>query len=237
MEDADRTPLQRLGVIASQEVELAPSLSHIEAYTLGGLLTILWHGPAEAETAVVAGGGAMGGLLGPADGFYHWLGTELAKDGIATLRVGWRQPNDMAGCTLDLAGATEMVCRRGAQSVVTLGHSFGGAIAVRVAVAIPAVVAGVVTLATQSAGCENAEGMAGRPFLLFHGDADEILPASSSEMVRLMAGSGDLVILPGTGHLLSQASDELRRITPAWIKDVLAGRVPTPVGPFGAAPA
>ena len=94
MEEAERTPLQRLGVIASQEVELAPSLSHIEAYTLGGLLTILWHGPADARTAVVAGGGAMGGLLGPADGFYHWLGKELAKDGIATLRVGWGHPNE-----------------------------------------------------------------------------------------------------------------------------------------------
>ena len=216
---------------------MAPSLSHIEAYTLGGLLTILWHGPAEAQAAVVAGGGAMGGLLGPADGFYHWLGTELAKDGIATLRVGWRQPNDLMACTLDLAGATEMVCRRGAQSVVTLGHSFGGAIAVRVAVAIPSVVAGVVTFATQSAGCEHAEGMAGRPFLLFHGDSDEILPASSSEMVRFMAGAGDLVVLPGTGHLLSQAADELRRITPGWIKEVLAGRAPAAVGPFGAAPA
>lgn len=236
MDEADRTPLQRLGVIASQEVELAPSLSHIEAYTLGGLLTILWHGPAEAETAVVAGGGAMGGLLGPADGFYHWLGRELAEEGIATLRVGWRQPNDLMACTLDLAGATEMVCRRGAQSVVTMGHSFGGAVAVRVAVAIPAVVAGVVTFATQSAGCENAEGMGGRPFLLFHGDSDEILPASSSEMVRFMAGSGDLVILPGTGHLLTQAADELRRITPAWVRDVLAGRAPAPVGPFGASP-
>jgi alpha-beta hydrolase superfamily lysophospholipase len=236
VEDAERTPLQRLGVIASQEVELAPGLSHIEAYTLGGLLTVLWHGPAEPKAAVVAGGGAMGGLLGPADGFYHWLGTELAAEGIATLRVGWRQPNDLAACTLDLAGATEMVCRRGAQSVVTMGHSFGGAIAVRVAVAIPAVVAGVVTFATQSAGCEHAEGLGGRPFLLFHGDADEILPPSSSEMVRLMAGSGDLVILPGTGHLLSQAADDLRRITPVWIKDVLGGRSPAPVGPLGSSP-
>ena len=234
--EADRTPLQRLGVIASQEVELAPGLSHVEAYTRHGLLTILWHGPAEAETAVVAGGGAMGGLLGPADGFYHWLGCNLAEEGIATLRVGWRIPNDLDACTLDLAGATEMVCRRGAQRVVTLGHSFGGAIAVRVGVAIPAVVAGVVTFATQSAGCEMAEGLEGRPLLLFHGDADELLPPASSEMVRYLAGSGDLVILPGTGHLLSQAAEQLRALTPPWIQDVLAGRPPARLGPLSPSP-
>lgn len=230
MEDPDRTPLQQLGVIASQEVEVAPGLSHIEAYTLKGLLTILWHGPAEAKAAVIAGGGAMGGLLGPADGFYHWLGLHLADQGIATVRVGWRRPNDLVSCSLDMAAATEMVCRRGAERAVTMGHSFGGAIAVRVAVAIPAVVAGVVTFATQSAGCEVAEGLQGRPFLLFHGDADEILPPSSSEMVRYLAGSGDLVLLPDTGHLLSQAADRLRSITPEWVTDVLAGRPPKRYG-------
>lgn len=229
MGEADRTPFERLGVIASQEVELTPGLSHIEAYTSQGLLTVLWHGPADAKTAVVAGGGAMGGLLGPAEGFYHWLGQHLAAEGIATLRVGWRVPNDLVSCTLDAAAATEMVCRRGAQRVVTLGHSFGGAVAVRVAAAIPSVVAGVVTFATQSAGCEVAEGLGGMPFLLFHGDADELLPPASSEMVRYLAGYGQVVVLPGAGHLLSQAADELRRVVPPWISQVLAGQAPDPV--------
>jgi pimeloyl-ACP methyl ester carboxylesterase len=213
-------------------VELAPGISHIEAYTRQGLLSVIWHGPPDATRALVAGGGAMGGVLGPAEGLYQWLGEEAARHGVATLRVGWRVPNDIDLCTLDMAAAVEMVCRRGADRVVTLGHSFGGAIAVRTAVLLPAVVSGVVTFATQSAGCEVAEDLGGRPLLLFHGDADELLPPAASEMVRYLAGAGDLVILPGAGHLLSQASGQLRQVLLPWVLDVLAGNPPAPVAPL-----
>ena len=37
-----------------------------------------------------------------------------------------------------------------------MGHSFGGAVAVAVGVGLPEHIAGVVTFATQSAGCEGA---------------------------------------------------------------------------------
>ena len=98
-----------------------------------GLLTILWHGDPDAEAVVVVCGGAMGGLLGPADGFYQWLGDELATrgSGIGVLRVGWRRPNDIDLCTLDLLAAADLAARAGAERFVTGGHSFGGAIAVR----------------------------------------------------------------------------------------------------------
>jgi pimeloyl-ACP methyl ester carboxylesterase len=73
-----------------------------------------------------------------------------------------------------------------------MGHSFGGAVAIRVAVGLSEMVAGVVTFATQSAGCEVAGGLQGKPLLMFHGDNDSILPAEASEMVRTIAGYGDL---------------------------------------------
>ncbi len=96
-----------------------------------GLLTILWHGDPDAEAVVVVCGGAMGGLLGPADGFYQWLGDEVATpgSGIGVLRVGWRRPNDIDLCTLDLLAAADLAARAGAERFVTGGHSFGGAIA------------------------------------------------------------------------------------------------------------
>jgi pimeloyl-ACP methyl ester carboxylesterase len=81
-------------------------------------------------------------------------------------------------------------------------------------------VVGVVTLATQSAGCEVADQLAGRPVLCLHGDADELLPPMCSELVAGLAG-GELVILPGTGHLLSQAGDELRERLLGWLPAVL----------------
>ena len=217
------SPVELLGVIASQEVTVTDGLRHLELFTMQGLLTVLWHGPLEASHTVVACGGAMGGLLGPADGLYQDLGVRLAGDGIALLRVGWRRPNDLGSCTIDLAAAVELTARHGAERVVTMGHSFGGAIAVRTAVALPETVVGVVTLATQSAGCEVADRLGDRPFLLFHGEADELLPVAASEMVRFLAGHGELVVLPGAGHLLTQAGDALRERLTTWLPAVLAG--------------
>ena len=102
-----------------------------------------------------------------------------------------------------------------------MGHSFGGAIAIRTACALGDTVAGVVTFATQSAGCEQAEELAGRPLLLFHGDRDELLPLQASEMVRFIAGTGELVVLPGEGHLLTGAGDLLLERVSEFVNDVL----------------
>ena len=216
------SPLQALGVIASQEVEVTAALRHIELYTMRGLATVLWHGTGEERAAVVACGGAMGGLLGPADGLYHHLGVELARDhGIGVLRVSYRRPNDMDACCIDTAAAVQLAIGNGADKVVLWGHSFGGAVAIRVAVAMPDRVAGVVTFATQSAGCEIAGGLAGRPLLLFHGDRDEILPVDASAIVRDMAGDGELVVLPGDGHLLAKSGAIMRERLLTWVPAVL----------------
>ncbi len=214
------TPVQRLGVLATEKVELAPGLAHLEMYTLEGLLTVLWHGDPGWPGAVVTCGGAMGGLLGPG-GLYHQVAAVWASRGIATLRVGFRRPGDLGRCTLDVAAAVQMVAGSGADRVVTMGHSFGGAIAVRVGAAFPRVVAGVVTLATQSAGCEVAPHLAGRPLLMFHGDADELLPVATSETVRALAGGGELVVLPGAGHLLTGAAPAILDRIGSWVPAVL----------------
>lgn len=226
------TPLQALSVLASQDVMLTPTLRHLELYTLRGLLTLLWHEPAgnpshPAPGAVVLCGGAMGGLLGPANGLYQRLGEALSERGIPTIRVSYRRPNDLDSCTLDVAACVQLLVGTGTERVVVMGHSFGGAVAVRSAVSLPAFVSGVVTFATQSAGCEVAAGLQGRPFLLFHGDRDEILPIQASEIVVAMAGDGDLVVLPGDGHLLSKSEDAIWERLWQWLPGVLAGGSPS----------
>lgn len=212
-DDAPTTPLDALQVMGSSDVMITPTLRHIEMYTMRGLLSILWHEPPEGAPrqpgALVLCGGAMGGLLGPGDALYHRLGVEWSARGVPVLRVSYRRPNDLDQCCLDLAAAAQLaIGGAGADQVVLMGHSFGGAVAVRVGVGLRDMVSGVATFATQSAGCELAGGLQGLPFLLFHGERDEILPVQASEMVQMIAGCGEVVRLPGDGHLLAK-SDEI----------------------------
>lgn len=205
-ESSGSSPLDQLGVLAIQSVAVDDNLDHLEIYTMDGLLTVLWHGPDYCENVVVCAGGAMGGLLGPDGGLFHQLGRALPAEGIGIIRVSYRRPNDLAMCVHDALAVMELAARHGARRFVTMGHSFGGAVAVQAAAHLDAEsVPGVVTFATQSAGCEPAELLVDRDLLFFHGTNDQILPHQASEMVRMLAGAGELVLLDGADHALRPA--------------------------------
>ena len=220
-DEAPRSPLELLEALATEDVEIAPDLHHLEIYTFKGLLTILWHGDPQAERVVVMGGGGMGGLLGPAGGLYHDLGERFASQGIGTMRVGYRKPNDLGRCVVDMAAAADLAVRTGAKRIVTVGHSFGGAVALQLGIVLGEHCAGVVGLATQSAGCEDGARLGDTPLLLLHGDRDEILPPDTSAVVQAIVGHGELAILPGCGHLMIEAHDELRERLGTWIPEQL----------------
>lgn len=209
-DSAARSPLDQLGVLAMQTVNIDTNLDHLEIYTMEGLLTVLWHGPADAENVVVCVGGAMGGLLGPDGGLFHQLGRKLPESGVGVMRVSYRRPNDLSMCVHDTLAAMELAARHGAKRFVPLGHSFGGAVAVQTAVHFDAPsVPGLVTFATQSAGCEPIEQLTDRVLLFFHGTNDRILPHQASELVKTLAGSGELVLLDGADHLLNPAGGQV----------------------------
>lgn len=218
MSERPRSPLEAIGALASQEVQVTDGLRHVEIYTLGGLLTLLWHGDPAAERLVTACGGAMGGLLGPAEGLYHDLGVRFGEQGIGLVRVGYRKPNDLGACVHDLVAVAELGARRGAKRFVTMGHSFGGAVAIRAAIVLGDDAVGVATLQMQSAGCEEAESLGEAPVILFHGERDELLPPQASELVQMLTG-GELVVFPDTGHLLTEVADELRDRLGTWIPE------------------
>jgi len=217
MSDDPRAPLELLEALTVEEVAIAPQLRHLEIYTLRGLLTLLWHGPTDAEEVLLTCGGGMGGLLGPADALYHHLGTKFADRGIGTVRVGYRKPNDLSRCVHDVTATADLAGRRGARRFVVMGHSFGGAVAVQTGAVLGKHCRGVVTLSTQSAGCEVASELRETPLLLFHGTDDEILPPETSAVVQALAGHGGIVLLPGASHLLSEAADEIRERLIEWI--------------------
>ena len=216
--------LEALHPLASTQVEVTPTFRHREVYTRRGLLTAFTHEP-PAETAVpaaiVACGGALGGVLGPGHALYHALGERWAARGVRVVRIGYREPNNLDLCAHDLACGVELAREAGAERVVVMGHSFGGAVAVRCAVVMPVSVVGVVTFATQSAGCEVAGALAGKPLLLFHGDQDELLPPEASHVVAAIAGHGEVVMLPGDGHLLGRSDEAITERLDEWLPAVL----------------
>lgn len=214
------TALEALRPLATADVAIAPHLRHREVYTSRGLLSVLWHEPTESVadgTAIVACGGAMGGVLGPGHGLYQQLGERWSARGVRMLRVGYREPNNLDLCAHDVACGVEWARDAGADRIVVMGHSFGGAVAIRAAVVMPRSVVGVVTFATQSAGCEVAAGLDGRPLLLFHGDRDELLPIEASHMVHALAGHGEVVALPGDGHLLAKSEAVIVERLDEWL--------------------
>lgn len=222
MSEEQVSALDSLQVLARTTARLGPGLDHTEIYTRHGLLTVFAHRPPVGQrAAIVACGGAMGGVLGPGHALYQRLGETWPERGVGVYRVGYRIPNDLDRCAHDLACVVEMAADDGAEQVVVMGHSFGGAAAVRVAVVMTEQITGVVTFATQSAGCEVAGALAGRPLLLFHGDRDELLPMQSSEIVRMIAGSGELVVLPGDGHLLGRSDQVMIDKLDVWLPSVL----------------
>ncbi len=206
----ERSPLDKLELMAMQTAHMGPDLDHLELYTMQGLLSVLWHGDAELENVVICLGGAMGGFLGPDGGLYQKLGDALPQMGIGVVRIDYRKPNDLGRCVHDTLAVMELVARHGGRRFITLGHSFGGAVAVQAAAHLErASVPGVVTFATQSAGCEAADRLGDRDLLFFHGTADTILPSFASEMVRMIAGTGELALLDGADHLLAPAGDQV----------------------------
>ena len=224
LDPANPTALEALHPLATCEAEISPSIRHREVYTARGLLSVLWHEPVEPPArpaAIVMCGGAMGGLLGPGHGLYQALGERWSERGVRVLRIGYRSPNDLDRCSHDVACGVEWARDAGAERVVVMGHSFGGAVAIRTAVVMPRSVVGVVTLATQSAACEVAHALDGRPLILFHGDADELLPADASHMVQAIAGSGEVVILPDDGHLLDHSDAAIIERLDDWLPGVL----------------
>lgn len=225
MSDAEysrRAPLDMLGVLAKADGEFSETSRFVEIYTMEGLLQIMWHGAPGASDVVLMCGGAMGGMLGPGRSLYLELGLELAAEGRAAMAVGYRKPGDLTRCLLDTCAAADLALRNGAERFVILGHSFGGAVAIQAASTFTAHTAGVITYATQSAGCEEAARIGSTPLLLLHGERDSILGPENSMMVQAIAGTGEVKTFPDTDHLMAEAAEEIATITSSWVRERFA---------------
>jgi alpha-beta hydrolase superfamily lysophospholipase len=161
--------------------------------------------------------GASGGLDGPADRIYVRMAEALRARNISTLRLHYRQPGEFEECVLDVLGALSFLKGIGAERVVLVGHSFGGAVAIRAALLAP-IVSAVAAMSSQLHGAQDAADLSPRPLLLVHGMDDQVLEATASETIYGWAQEPKrLVLYAGAGHSLVQCRAELYDLLSEWV--------------------
>jgi alpha-beta hydrolase superfamily lysophospholipase len=169
--------------------------------------------------AVVMVGGASGGLDGPANAIYPRMADAFRARQVSTLRLHYRQPGEFEESVLDVLGALSFLKGIGAERVVLVGHSFGGAVVIRAGVLAP-IVSGVVAMSSQLHGAADVAQLSPRPLLLVHGMEDQVLEATASETIYAWAEEPKrLVLYADAGHSLHQCQAELYDLLTEWIPE------------------
>ncbi len=219
---SDDLTLSLKNVIAAPGDE--PDSMKVALQTDRGEIPGIFH-PVEGGTgAAIFVGGAMGGLEGPADSVYKRIPEKLKEAQISCLRLSYRHPNDFEECVLDVLAGCSFLKGIGASDIVLVGHSFGGAVVIK-AGEIHQSVRAVASMSPQLHGTRQVERL-GKPLLLIHGAADNILDSEASEDIFRRALDPKRVVLYGdTGHSLIQASISVEKELAAWIPARLAAEV------------
>lgn len=190
--------------------------------TSRGELKGILHRSAGASQGVVWVCGARGGFGGPGPGIYESMAEEFLSRDITSLRLDYRDPNNLNECALDLLTGVAGLKGMGCGPVVVVGHSFGGAVVIAAAAA-SADISGVVSLSPQTYGAMGAPLIAPRPLLLVHGKADTRLPYSCAVQIHQMAQEPKkLVLYDGAEHWLEECREELQELLGEWIPETLS---------------
>lgn len=220
-EDPDTEPIEddlQLSIIGlrTRPEDSAPGEMAVDLNTTRGIIETKLH-PCEGKTgSAIFVGGAAGGMDGPADRVYERLGRDLVAAGVTSLRVQWRKPGDFEECVMDALAACSFLRGIGAERAVIVGHSFGGAVAIK-AGQLGDLVGAVAAMSSQRHGTQDVESL-GKPLLLVHGSRDEILDrAASDDIYERARDPKELVILEGAGHGLGEASAEVYELLTGFI--------------------
>ena len=190
----------------------------------GDIPAILHQAP-DSRLAVIWVCGARGGFGGPAGGIYVRLAEKLVSRGITSLRLNYRQPNEIPECVLDLLAGVAFLKGNGYRPAVLVGHSFGGAVVIAAGVA-SSHVQGVVSLSPQTHGAGMAGQLAPRPLLVVHGKGDTRLPYSCGVQVHAWAKEPkQLVLYEGAEHRLDECREELEGLLEEWIPATLSATI------------
>ena len=201
----------------------------VKFHTNRGEFSGIIHRAEDATRAVIFVCGARGGFTGPGPESYGRLSQRLLGEGITSLRLDYRLPNDLLECSLDLITGAGYLCDNGYGPVVVVGHSFGGAVVIAAGATSPHI-KGVVSLSPQTYGAGMAGQLAPRKLLVAHGKADTRLPFSCSLQIYEWAKEPkELVLFEGAEHRLEECRDELETLLASWIPATLDEEIEIPV--------
>ena len=200
----------------------------LKFHTNRGEFSGIVHWAENSNQAVIWVCGARGGFGGPGPGTYARLSEQLTGQGITSLRLDYRFPNDLLECVLDLLVGVQYLKENGHGPVVVVGHSFGGAVVIA-AGATSDHIKGVVSLSPQTYGAGMSGQLAPRKLLVAHGKADTRLPFSCALQIYEWAKEPkELVLFEGAEHRLEECRDELETLLSAWIPATLAEELAIP---------
>ncbi len=186
-----------------------------------GEIRAVLHPCATAPAAAIYEGGARGGFEGPANDLYGRLANRL-RPAMSGLRLHFRQPGEFFECVLDVMAGVSFLRGVGAGEVALVGHSFGGAVAIK-AGELSAAVSGVVALSPQLYGTRNVDRI-NKPLMLVHGMRDSVLDHAASEDIHARAAEPKrLVLYAEADHSLIQCAPELEDLLAEWLPSVTAG--------------
>ncbi|WP_088894688.1 alpha/beta hydrolase family protein [Leptolyngbya ohadii] len=177
---------------------------------------------AKVTQGVIWVGGVGGDWDSPAQQLYPRLAQVLAKSGVSSLRVRYRQPTQLGQSVMDVLVGIRFLQDQGIETIALVGHSFGGAVVIQVAAETLAVRT-VVALASQSYGTDSVPELATRcSLLLLHGTEDRVLPFACSEQIYARAlEPKQLILYPDAGHNLDEAADEIESTVQKWLVEQL----------------
>ncbi len=183
-----------------------------------GPVACRWYAAPGSRAAVIWVGGVGGGWDTPAKQLYPRLAERLQADGIASLRIRFRNPTDLEEAVHDVSTGLTFLEKDGAERLGFVGHSFGGAVVIEAATTTPLARA-VVTLATQSYGADRVNELNRHcALLLIHGMRDSVLASASSQYVHQLAHEPKrLQIYGAASHGLDEAAEDIERLVHEWL--------------------
>ncbi len=200
----------------------------LKFHTNRGEFSGIIHRAEGSDRAVVWVCGARGGFAGPGPDCYARLSERLAGQGVSSLRLDYRFPNDLLECVLDVVTGVNYLVDEGHGPAVVVGHSFGGAVVIAAGASSPHI-KGVVSLSPQTYGAGMAGQLSPRKLLVAHGKADTRLPYSCALQIYEWAKEPkELVLFEEAEHRLEECQEELETLLASWIPATLDENIEIP---------